>query len=49
MFQIYQSMFNELKGIQFGIFMFWSICFVFFIISFIQLVIVGIKMKLSKK
>jgi hypothetical protein len=45
---MYQEIYNQLEGIQKFIFIFWSICVCLFVLSFINLVVYGIKLKISK-
>jgi len=45
---MYQEIYNQLEGIQKFIFIFWSICFSLFVLSFIDLVVYSIKLKIYK-
>ena len=43
-----KTMLSQLVGIEKGIFIFWFICVCLFVLSFINLIVFGIKLKLNK-
>jgi hypothetical protein len=48
MLQEIKNVFTQLDGVQKGIFIFWLVCVLLFVLSFINLFVYGIKLKISK-